>query len=505
MKPNVLLLFADQHKASVLGSEDHPDVLTPHLDRLAADGVRFRRAYCQDGVCVPSRCSLFSGLYPRSLGCLSNTDRSRVMTEVFSLASVFRDNGYTTAAFGKRHLELACDDGWTQAASHLAPESPADNYVRWVHDAGHGKAFDRDWAAEWAAAPEGSPAHGRPMPNTPMSFRVTDLPVTATMEAWTGSRTQDFLRARQGAAKPFFCFASFYRPHQPYTPLRKYFERFDRSRWGAGRRQSDGLALPPSLREPVENLPPLIREQFFKDGMFFHLGPARRDEQHYRNILAAYYALVEEMDTQIGGILQTLDETGQAENTVVIYASDHGDFVGAHGLIEKIAAGHNVYEDTLRVPLLMRWPGRIPPRTFRDDLVELVDLYPTLVDLCDLRLPALPHPLQGRSLAGTLLAGQPVGRAFCVSENWSQSTIITARHKLGVWQEPRHPARRDFRAFGDLLFDRETDPWEMQNRAGSAEYRNVERDLRAMLQDWENALAERTVACDSLRSVPSRP
>ena len=505
MKPNVLLLFADQHNAGILGCEDHPDVLTPHLDRLAAEGTRFRRAYCQDGVCVPSRCSLFSGLYPRTLGCLANTDRSYVMAEVHSLASAFRDNGYATAAFGKRHLELACDHGWTETASHLAPESPGDNYVRWVHAQGLGKAFDQDWAAEWAAAPEGSPAQGQPMANTPMSFRVSDLPASATMEAWTGRRTEEFLRARRGADAPFFCFASFYRPHQPYTPLRGYFERFDRSHWGAGRRQSDGLFQPPSLRESPDHLPPLIQEQFSKDGMFFHFGPARRDEQHYRNFLAAYYALVEEIDTQIGGILRVLEETGQAENTLVIYASDHGDFAGAHGLIEKIASGHNIYEDILRVPLLVRWPGRIMAGATRDDLVELVDLYPTLAELCGLRLPPLHHPLQGRSLAATLVSGHPVGRRFCVSENWSQSTVITTRHKLGVWQAPRHPAKRDFRAFGDMLFDRESDPWEMHNRAGAEDYRDVEKELRGMLREWENGLAERTPPCDPSLSACPRP
>jgi arylsulfatase A-like enzyme len=113
----VLLLFADQHKASVLGSEGHPDAITPNLDRLASEGVRFSRAYCQDGISVPSRCSMMSGLYPRTLGCLTNGDRTIVMREVVPLQKSLQANGYLTAAFGKRHLVLACDDGWDVAAS----------------------------------------------------------------------------------------------------------------------------------------------------------------------------------------------------------------------------------------------------------------------------------------------------------------------------------------------------------------------------------------------------
>lgn len=484
--PNVLFLFADQHNARFAGFENHPDVLTPHLDRLAEEGTRFTRAYCQDGICVPSRCSLFSGLSPRTLGCMRNDDRTDVMREVFPLTAAFGANGYTTAAFGKRHLERACDDGWDVAASHFVHESPDDNYVRWVHEQGLGDAFDRDWAAEFRHGAHGTPAEKRVLPFSPLATHESHLPPGATMEAWTCRRTIAFLERQKRRAEPFFCFASFYRPHQPYTPVAKYYRRFDRTRWGAGRRAGDGLSLPASLRQNPGELPPRFQRVFQGVNPVFCLDRARHDEQLYRNYIAAYIALVEEIDDHVGEILGALGALGLSDDTIVVYASDHGDFVGAHGMIEKCAAGHNVYEDTLRVPLIFRGPG-IRAGRWCDGLVELLDLYPTLAALCGLTLPSLRRPLEGCSLTDVLWRGKPVGRRFTVSENWVQSTVITADHKLGVWQDPRHPEACDYRAFGDMLFSRATDPGEVVNLAGWPEHAGTEAALRSMLREWDRS------------------
>jgi len=483
-RPNVLLLFSDQHQAGVSGFENHPDVLTPNLDQLAAEGVRFSRAYCQDGVCVPSRASFFTGLYPRTLGCMDNNYFGTVMKEVVSLPAAFQGNGYRTAAFGKRHLFFDCDAGWDIEASHLVKESPGDNYVRWIQDQGYGDAFDQDWAAEFGRGAEGTPSHEREIPFALMSVRESKLPEDMTMEAWTKRRTIDFLRSRQPGDQPFFCFSSFYRPHQPYTPQPGYFRRFDRSRWGTGRRAGKGIAMPATLRQPAGELPPMLQEQHRGMNRVWRFDLARQDEQLYRDAIAAYYALVEEIDDHVGAILHALDETGQRDNTIVIYASDHGDFVGAHGMIEKCSSGHNVYEETLRVPLIFRWPDVVKgPRTCAG-LAELVDVFPTLRELCDLQMPGLRHPLQGRSLAGTLCRNEPVGRTHCVSENYGQSSVIAERYKLGVWQKPESDLGPDSRAFGDMLFDRLNDPHEIHNLVGQSACKEIETELRGYLETW---------------------
>ena len=161
------------------------------------------------------------------------------------------------------------------------------------------------------------------------------------------------------------------------------------------------------------------------------------------------------------------------------------EFGGSHGMIEKCAAGHNVYEDTLRVPFIVHWPRKIAPHLC-SELVELVDIYPTLMDLCDVSGPEFAWPLQGHSLAPEL-TGQaiPIERPYIVSENWSQATVVTKTHKLGVWIDPGPGYAQDFRnQFPDMLFDRSNDPQETRNLVGQQRYADIERTLRDYLQEW---------------------
>jgi arylsulfatase len=487
-KPNILFLFSDQHKASVVGYENHPDVRTPNMDRLAREGTRFSRAYCQDGVCVPSRCSMMTGLYPRTLGCFWNADHSPVMEEALSVQASLQTNGYHTAAFGKRHLHLACDAGWDEVASHL-PDESEDNYLTWIEKRGLGEAFARDWGAECACAPPGSVREGQKRPNAPLAAQVSALPPDATMEAYTAQHTMDYLKRRASDGQPFFCWANFYRPHQPYTPPAQYIQRFDTSKWGKGANFNDGIAKPASFDEPPERLPPWMRKQRESSGGTYGMQRGHDDEQIFRHALACYYACLEEVDACIGDILAVLEETGLSENTIVMYASDHGEFAGAHGMMEKCARGHNVYEDTLRVPLIMRWPGHIREGAVCEGLAELVDLYPTLLDFGGVERPDSAHPLAGQSLVPVLRDGAPLNRPFAVSENWSQITVITPRWKYGHWQDPTPFNERDYRSFGDQLFDRENDPYELENLATHPETEAIQVSLREALTLWREQVS----------------
>lgn len=475
-RPNILLLFSDQHRADVMSGVGHPDVVTPNLDRLASEGTCFRHAYCQDAVCTPSRTSMMCGLYPRTLGCMTNDDRHGMMRQVVPMAEALRSSGYHTAAFGKRHLPEAparCDDGWVEHAGHLVEETPDDNYLTWLSD-GERAAFDRDWQAEWGPDP------------APLASRVTELPPDKTMEAFTAERTIDLLQRSAGMDQPFFCWSSFYRPHQPYTPLPEYFDRFDRGHWGAGRRAGDGLCKPEGLGEPMDHLPPGVLRHI-AGSPTWDIQAARQDEQLYRDYLASYYACLEEVDHHIGRILQSLTDTGLDDNTVVIYCSDHGEFVGAHGMPEKAASGHNAYLQTLRVPLIIRLPGQASRGLVREDLVELVDLYPTLLELTGAAAPEQPHPQPGVSLVEAASGGLALDRAYCVSENWAQATVITRTRTLSVWQDPEG---RQFDQRGlcpDMLFDLEADPHQRTNRIEDAAYADDRERLQGWLDQWRGA------------------
>ena len=464
-RPNILLLYTDQHNASVLGSVGHPDVQTPHLDRLASEGVQFTRAYCQDGVCLPSRSSMLTGQYCRAMGVLWNCDIPSWPERFHPLPLLLQEHGYRTVAFGKRHVASAWDVGFDYTATVLdRADEPADEYyLDWVREQGQYDEAMRDFAAQLGGEPDG---------RAPLSCRISKLKPENTMEAYVAQKTIDFLREAQAHDRPFFCWCAFKRPHQPYTPLPEYAARYDPQK----------VTLPPTLYESPSHLPPMLRVWRDWREHLWCLGRAAEDITLYQRYIAYYYALVTEVGEHIGRILEVLDEEGLAEDTIVMYTSDHGDFVGAHGLAEKACLGHNVYEDTLAVPLIARWPGRFQENYLADDLVELIDLYPTLLELTGIEQEH-GWVLPSRSLVPVLAEGRPLGRSFAISENWSQLTAIGERHKLGVWLD-HQPG-----GYGDMLFDRQTDPHETHNLAGTPQGTRIERQLRDSLIEWTRSTA----------------
>lgn len=491
-KPNVIFIFSDQHKADVMGFQGHPDIITPNLDAMAKGGVVFNRAYCQNAISAPSRMSLFTGLYPRTIGAMDNAHlNTKAINNSISLQAAFQANGYATYAFGKRHLDEGADLGWTQHQSHMAKESPQNNYVKWIEKQGYADAFGEDWAAEFGKYPEGNSKAGTKFPTAKMGTRTTRLPENMTMEAYSTQLTLDVIRNHKKSGEPFFCFTSYYRPHQPYNPLPKYLGMYDITKWGKGTKHKDGLKMPESLRQPADQLPPMLADLRKSKTGIWCLGLAAEDEQLYRDYVGAYYALVTEIDALIGNIFAELEKQGMAENTIVIYSSDHGDFVGAHGMIEKASMGHNVYEETLQVPMLFYWKGKLPAGYKNNDLVGLIDIYPTLMDLAGIKRPACNYPLQGISLAKTLTKKAKVKRDYIVSENWSQATIITKEHKLGIMLDPTIAApKRDYRSFGNMFFERKTDPLEINNKINAVEFAPEIKKLMNYYADFQKRISD---------------
>lgn len=490
-KPNVIILFSDQHNKKVMGFEGHPDVLTPNLDKLAEQSVVFDRAYCTTGICAPSRSSLMTGIYPRTLGLLSNSEQTSVMEDVVSLATLFKQNNYNTFAFGKRHTKSAVDSGWDVQRSHLCSETPGNSYTEWVEKYGFGKEFAQDWAAEFGKGSECSEESTKKIPTADLGTRISALPENRTMEAFTTQLTIEMIKEQAKSDKPFFCWATFYRPHQPYTPLQKYMDLYDVSTWGEGRKMGSSVKKPASLYEPIENIPPMMQSIRNGDNKVWNVDKAILNEQLWRTHIGAYYALVSEVDHCVGEILKALDDAGITEETIVIYTSDHGDFVGNHGMVEKAAAGQNVYEDILNIPLIIRYPGNKQKGKRSAELVSLVDIYPTLVDLLGLKLPKLKYPLQGKSMKATLTKGQPMNRDYFVSESWSQATVITKDSKLGIMLDPTIYAKKfDYRSFGDQLFIRKSDPLEIKNQVGNHQYKAKLENLKAYYENFTSSIPD---------------
>jgi arylsulfatase len=489
-KPNVLILFSDQHHKKVMGFESHPDVITPNLDKLAEQSVVFNRAYCSTGICAPSRSSLMTGINSRTLGLLTNSERTSVMKEVVSLPTVFKQNGYKTYAFGKRHTHDAIDEGWDVKKSHLCNES-TDNYITWLEREGYIAEFAYDWSAEFGRGPKCSSYADSLYPTADLGTRLSKLPETHTMEAYTAGLTIDMIKQHAKSKEPFLCWATFYRPHQPYNPQKKYMDMYDVSSWGEGNKNGSSIKKPESFYEPKENLPPLFQSQRNGDNKVWNMDKAYENEQLWRDYIGAYYALVTEIDFFVGEILKELDDAGMDKETIVIYASDHGDFVGNHGMVEKAAIGHNVYEDILNVPLIIRYPAGFKGNRQISELVSLIDFYPTLLDLAGLELPKLKHDIQGVSLAELLIKNIPINREYLVSENWSQAAVITKKYKLGIMLDPTDYARkRDYRDFGDMFFVRSKDPAEVNNTINNPEYADEIQKLRSYYEDFTNRIPD---------------
>ncbi len=458
-KPNILLLFSDQHNADFLGCAGYPNIITPHLDKLACDGVRFTRTYCQDGICVPSRSSMLTGQYPRTTGVLENSDKVYKSEQIHPLYHLLKRNGYITGCFGKQHLPEGMREGFDHSASTIgASLDPSDEYYfDWIKEQGQSEEFQRDWTG---------------CKKSPLMCHISDLKPENTPEAYTAEKSMEFFKTAKESGKPFFCWTSFLHPHQPYTPVKKWADLYPPSE----------AKLPDNLSEPVENLPPHLQNWRKNPNRPWALAEAAEDENIYRNYISYYCALVTEVDHYIGKIIASLKAQGMYEDTIIIYTSDHGDFVARHGMVEKCAMGHNVYEDTLKVPMIMSWADNFEKGHVNNDLTELIDIYPTLLDLCDIEKPA-GLQLPGKSLIKVLDKGQSIERDFAVSENWSQVTIITKRYKFGHWIEPPY-SRFDFREFGDMIFDLDEDPTEVNNLIDTPKGKKIKAELLKHYETW---------------------
>ena len=481
--PNILILFSDQHNKKVTGYEGHPDVKTPSLDKLASQSFVFDRAYCTTGICVPARSSLMTGIYPRTLGVLSNSEDTNVMKEVVSLPSILKTKGYKTYAFGKRHTKSGIDKGWDVKRSHLCNESE-DNYVTWIENQGYAKEFAKDWAAEFGKPATCSHEKGE-ISTGDLGTRISELPEGYTMEAYTAMNTIEMIKNHKGSDQPFFCWATFYRPHQPYTPLKTYMDIYDVSDWGMGTKKGSSIKKPTSFYEPTEKLPPFLQSQRNGENKVWNMDEAFEDEQLWRNYIGAYYALVSELDFYVGEIIESLEEAGMKDETIIIYSTDHGDFVGNHGMVEKAAMGHNIYEDILNIPLIIHYPGQTNGSK-KYELVSQVDILPTILEMASLQMPELKHKVQGKSLHHLMKNNKSINRDYVVSESWSQATVISEKFKLGIMLNPTDFRKEfDYRDYGDMFFDRVNDSLELQNEINNENYTDQITQLKSFYKNFE--------------------
>jgi arylsulfatase A-like enzyme len=420
-------MFVDQLRWSELGCYGNEVIRTPHLNRLAAEGVRFTHAFTNFPSCSPARSTLISGRQARSNGLYANTHDgvtdSRPTNRDTTLPEALAAAGYTTALIGKWHLTPTPKTLGFQMAWRGGMGPGGDGYMRgpWRAEGGIGKNHQ---------------------------YEGYTLVHQAELAA-------DFMRGHRD--KPFFLYLTPSPPHMPIASMPEPYK---------------------SMYDPAK-VP--IRPNVWKDGKLpfderwfkIYLG-----ENHpttlpagisLRDLYAMYYGQVTGVDDWAGRVLASIKELGIEDNTIVLFSSDHGDLLGSHQLFNK----NMHYDESIRVPLLARWPGKFKPMVQSKQIISFVDVMPTLLDLCGVKSP---DTVQGISLAPVLLGRkETVGENVAYIETTASEGVRTSRYVY-------YCSRRKFDS--EHLFDMDNDPYQMKDVIGDPAYQAVASELRAKTKTW---------------------
>ena len=384
-RPNILWICTDQQRFDTLGCYGNPFVHTPHLDRLAREGTRFEYAFSQSPVCTPSRAAFLTGRYPRT--CRGRQNGADIPESEVLITKLLADAGYICGLAGKLHLR-ACNP------SHLGEngvESRIDDGYsdfHWSHHSGSMRPSRNEYW-DWLAA-RGLQFHNEPCAESKcITYAMTG---ETSQTAWCAEKVADFVRERGMDGKPWLFSVNLFDPHHSFDAPREYMERY--------LERLEEIPLPVH-REGELNNKPLWQAYDARNGGY---GLDRRfawknmSKTDHRLVRASYWAMCDMIDDYVGKMLAALDESGQRENTIVIFTSDHGELIGDHGIYLK---GPFFYDCSVRVPLIVHWPQQVAAQKSAA-LVELLDLPQTLLDAV-----GLPHHpgMQGKSL-WPLLTGE---------------------------------------------------------------------------------------------------
>lgn len=473
-RPHILLICTDQQRFSALGASGNDEIETPHLDRFAAEGVRFDNCYVQNPVCSPSRASLMTGQYVHSHGLWANGVDLPEGSRLFSRD--LADAGYDCGLVGKFHLS-ACfggrlekrhDDGFRvfRWAHDPYPGSSENHYHRWLqatHPDLYAAARSSDGEVTWDT-----------------------MPTEAHYSRWIGNETIDFLRESRDPGHPFFFVANFFDPHHGFGAPKEYADRYDPA----------SLSRPVTREGELASKPGVQTEASHESYAGHARGFTAYTDEELQEVKASYYAMVTLVDAEVGRILDALDDAGLRDSTLVVFTSDHGEMLGDHQLMLK---GPMMYEPAVRVPLLMRWPGVIDGGRTVTELVEWIDLASTALEVAgadDARAR-----VQGQSLL-------PLARgdAEAPSRGWALSEYRNSGHpyddpypshltmlRTDHWKlVVHHGAPASARPRDGELYDLAADPDELDNLWSDADHHDVRTDLQEQLLDVLVSVEDRT-------------
>ncbi|KIL40559.1 hypothetical protein SD70_12450 [Gordoniibacillus kamchatkensis] len=440
-RPNILLIMADQLRYDCVGYSKTAPVSTPYIDALAAEGAWFTKAYSHIPVCGPARQSLVCGQRPETFGGLWNYNIALKVGSLepgaYSWARALQEAGYRNGYVGKWDVHPRCNPTMYGY----------DEYV-------DSDALYREWVKEQ-------------YPNlayTAAYFGETDpLPLEHTRTHRTSELAGAVLRKLAGDGRPWHLRVNFQEPHLPCRPAAPFADRY----------QPDDVPVWGSFADTFEGKPYIQRQQLLNWNVQDYTW---RD---WAPIVARYYAIISQLDDAVGALLRQLDATGQRDDTLVIFTSDHGDLCGGHRMMDK---HYVMYEDVVKVPLAVRWPGVVPAGSGSDEFVyNLLDLPPTLLQASGAAVPDPErHRLHGESLMPLLLGQEPPA--------WRDEIVATYNgQQFGLYTQRMIRTRKWKYVWNttdvDELYDMQSDPHELLNVIGHPEHRLAVRELRRKLYE----------------------
>ena len=492
-RKNILFITSDQQHWSAMGYLN-PEVKTPNLDRLVSRGTTFHRAYTVNPTCTPTRASWITGLYPSQHGAYSLG--TKLMEDVPTIGDFFRKGGYTSALVGKAHFQplLGTDeypsleaypilhhlDFWRDftgpfygfdhvelARNHTDESHVGQHYALWMEEKG---------CAHWREyfLPNYSRQRVSGDPLTESSHRkrnqgeAWDIPEELHYNVWIAERTNALMKSYAENGEKFFLWASFFDPHPQYMVPEPYASMYD----------PRDVTVPEPLEGEFDDKPPYFKRALEEhpdfsdfaepDGNGIHgAGSHLKTREVKAKNIAMMYGMMTMLDTYIGKILDTLENLGLAESTLICFTSDHGDFWGQHGLTAK--AIHH-YEDLLRVPLVASLPGVIPEGKVSSALQSTVDLAPTFLSIAGL---PVPRAMTGIDERDVWFGNRETAREHVIVENQHQPTTMNMR----TYIDTRYKLTVHFtRDYGEL-YDLHEDPHEIRNLWDSKDHTEIKSEL----------------------------
>lgn len=483
-RPNVLFITTDQQHADTIHATGNEAIQTPNLDALAARGVSFGRTYAANPVCSPSRASILTGAYPSRHQCWNigvRLDENQAF-----ISDALSEGGYQTALFGKTHFQPVLSEGSFEATPNIFDRDFWRNWngpyygfqqVKMLH--GHSDEISSSgmhygaWLEDQGVdpteffGPGGGYREGK-----------WELPEELHYTKWTADQTIEFIENRDDS-QPFFAWCSFQDPHNAFLVPEPWDSMYNVEGLPEFYQQDGEMDDKTELHrylieDRLDDLDiPMTLDPNHPTKGIQCLGPTTKKigEDRAKQWLATYYGMISLIDHHVGRILATLERLDLTRDTLIIFTSDHGDYAGNHGIWLK---GPLHYEDVIRVPFLMSWQGHLPENVQSDSLQSLVDLAPTILELCDI---AKPNSIQGVSQAHTWHHPEEPVRKYCLVENRAEAsfyvkTIVSERYKLNYFLG---------RNEGEL-YDLQEDPHEFVNLYHHPEYASLIMDmLKAMI------------------------